>query len=97
MARIGLVSYWAPPQGAVASHRILRLSRVLLDAGHEVHWVTLDRSKLDRVDASLEGLIPPQIVRHGLGGPNIVARGPARTFWAKVQVTAGIHVIRLNG
>ncbi|MBZ0151678.1 MAG: hypothetical protein K8J09_09115 [Planctomycetes bacterium] len=44
--RVAIVSYYAPPEPAVAAHRVLRLSRALLAAGHEVHWVTLDERLL---------------------------------------------------
>ena len=77
MARIALVSYWTPPQMGVASHRILRLSRTLIAAGHEVHWITLDRALIDRVDPTMEPLIPKEVVRHGLGGPCLITKPQA--------------------
>ena len=51
--RVAIVSYYAPPDPAVASHRGLRLTRSLIDAGHEVHWVTLDAAQLLRSDETL--------------------------------------------
>lgn len=78
MSRVAIVSYWAPPQGAVASQRVLRLSRALLAAGHEVHWVTLDLAQLDgKTDPTMPAVIPPQIVRHGLGGPCLITKEAA--------------------
>lgn len=87
VARIAIVSYWAPPQGAVASHRILRLSRALLGAGHEVHWVTLDRADLPQVDPTLEPLIPPEVKRHGLGGPCLITKPEAKGIVEKILRT----------
>jgi len=87
-AKIGLISYWAPPQGAIASHRVLRLSRSLLDAGHAVHWITLDEDRLNKRDETLAAMIPGEVVRHGVTGTDIVARGPAKNLWEKVEVTA---------
>ena len=83
--RLAIVSYWAPPQGAVASHRVLRITRALLAAGHEVHWITLDRTKLGgAVDPTLEGLIPPEVKRHGLGGPCLITKEATDGFIEKV-------------
>ncbi len=86
--KIGLISYWAPPQGAIAAHRIVRLSRCLQAAGHEVHWITLDAARLDKTDPALAKMVPAGIVRHGISGSDIVARGAAQGFWQKVGVTA---------
>lgn len=78
--RVAIVSYYAPPDPAVASHRVLRLTRALLGRGHEVHWVTLDAAALPTRDATLAAATPPAVVRHGLGGPTLAslpaARGP---------------------
>ncbi|MBM4061526.1 MAG: glycosyltransferase family 4 protein, partial [Planctomycetes bacterium] len=82
--RVGIVSYYAPPQGAVASHRVLRLSRALLAQGHEVHWVTIDDRRLPEADATLAALVPPGVVRHGLGGPTRWSLGASRSFFGKV-------------
>ncbi len=86
-ATIAILSYFTPPMGTVPSHRVLRLSRVLLAEGHEVHWITLDRAKLDKVDATLEPHIPKEIVRHGLGGPSLVTKPQADGFIEKVLRT----------
>lgn len=85
--RVAIVSYFAPPQPAVASHRVLRLSRALLAAGHEVHWVTLDETRLLERDETLAQLAPVQIVRHGLGGPTLNSRPAARNLPEKVLRT----------
>lgn len=86
MSRLAIVSYHAPPEPAVASHRVLRISRVLLDRGHDVHWATLPRPTLERVDPTLERLIPAGIKRHGLGRPCPVDR-PAANVWQKIDLT----------
>jgi len=87
MARIAMVSYWTPPQMGVASHRILRLTRTLLAAGHQVHWVTLDRELIDRVDKTMVPLIPEEVVRHGLGGPCLITRPSAKGIVEKILRT----------
>ncbi|MFO1054349.1 MAG: glycosyltransferase [Planctomycetota bacterium] len=84
--KIAIVSYFAPPQPAVASHRVLRLTRELLRAGHGVHWVTLDAETLDKRDPTLVAVTPAEVVVHGLGGPNLVDRD-ARGFLEKIQRT----------
>lgn len=87
MSRIALVSYFAPPQPAVASHRVLRLSRFLLaEGGHEVHWVTLDPDRLPKIDETLLRTTPPEIRVHGLGGVDLVDRD-ARNLLEKVHRT----------
>lgn len=85
--RVALVSHYTPPQPAIASHRILRLTRALLAAGHEVHWVTLDSEQLPKSDATLAARIPPEVQVHGLGGPTLYSLPAAPTFWTKVQRT----------
>ncbi len=92
--RVAVVSYFTPPDPAVASHRVLRLTRALLDAGHEVHWVTLDERRLLRSDDTLAALIPPQVVRHGLGGPTLASRPAARNLPEKVLRTLYHHLPR---
>ena len=74
MSRIAIVSYFAPPQPAVASHRVLRMTRLLERHGHEVHWVTLDPALLPERDPTLAALTPASVVVHGLGGVNLVDR-----------------------
>ncbi|MBK8980047.1 MAG: glycosyltransferase [Planctomycetes bacterium] len=76
MARLAIVSYHAPPQPAVASHRVLRMTRALLGAGHEVGWVTLDPAGLPKRDETLAALTPPAVTVHGRGRPNLVDRDP---------------------
>lgn len=85
--RVAIVSYFAPPEPAVASHRVLRLSRALLAHGHEVHWVTLDERRLLTRDESLAAATPKAIVRHGLGGPTLASRPAARNLPEKVLRT----------
>jgi len=87
MARVGIVSYWAPPQPAVASHRVLRITRALEAAGHEVHWVTLDPALVRARDASIERLIPPGVRVHGLGAPCLITKPKADGFLEKVLRT----------
>ena len=82
--RVAIVSYYAPPEPAVAAHRVLRLSRALLAAGHEVHWVTLDERRLLARDETLAEATPATIVRHGLGGPTLASRPVARNLIEKV-------------
>lgn len=84
--KVAIVSYFAPPHPAVASHRVLRMTRVLLAAGHAVHWVTLDAAKLASRDATLEAVTPIEVVVHPLGGPNLVDR-TAAGFLEKVERT----------
>ncbi|MBI5851517.1 MAG: glycosyltransferase [Planctomycetes bacterium] len=84
--KIAIVSYFAPPQPAVASHRVLRLTRALLSAGHVVHWVTLDPRRLDESDATLAAVTPREVVVHGLGGVNLVDRA-ARNVAEKIVRT----------
>ena len=78
--RVAIVSYYAPPDPAVASHRVLRLTRSLIDAGHEVHWVTLDAAQLLRSD---ETLPVPSHRRRGPWPPAsegpLASRAPQRT------------------
>jgi glycosyltransferase involved in cell wall biosynthesis len=84
--KIAIVSYFAPPQPAVASHRVIRMTRALRAAGHDVHWVTLDPRALDRVDETLAAVTPPGVRVHGLGGVNLVDR-TANGFVEKVVRT----------
>lgn len=92
--RIALVSYYSPPDPAVASHRILRLTRTLLAAGHSVHWVTQDASRLLANDATLAAAIPPVVVRHGISGPTLASRPTARNLLEKVLRTITHHLPR---
>ena len=85
--RVAIVSFYTPPDPAVASHRVLRMTRALLGAGHEVHWVTLDERRLLRRDPSLASLIPAGVVRHGLGGPTLASRPAARNLPERVLRT----------
>ena len=82
--RVALVSYFAPPQPAVASHRILRMTRVLLGAGHQVVWVTQEEELLLSRDPTLAALIPKEVKVLGLGGPTLWSRPEARNFPEKV-------------
>lgn len=84
--KIAIVSYFAPPQPAVASHRVIRMTRALQKAGHDVHWVTLDTAQLDRVDETLDAVTPKGVTVHGLGGVNLVDR-TAKGFVEKVVRT----------
>lgn len=71
----------------MASHRVLRLTRALLAAGHEVHWVTIDERLLPGGDDSLAALTPEAVVRHRLGGPTLWSQAIARTWLEKVKRT----------
>ena len=84
--KIAIVSYFAPPQPAVASHRVIRMTRAMRAAGHDVHWVTLDPAQLDRVDETLAAVTPAEVTVHGLGGVNLVDR-TARGLVEKVVRT----------
>ena len=92
--RVAIVSYYAPPQPAVASHRVLRMSRALLADGHDVHWVTLEREQLLQEDATLASLIPEEVRVHGLGGPCLYQRPEARSFGEKVLRTLAYELPR---
>lgn len=59
------------------------MTRVLLRAGHTVHWVTLDPTQLPHRDAALGSMTPAEVVVHGSGGVNLVDR-PARHLAEKV-------------
>ena len=83
MSKVAIVSYWAPPGAAVASHRVLRLSRTLLRHGHEVHWVTVDIDA-PQPDPSLQRHTPPEVVRHGLGKYCLLTKKAAKGFIQKV-------------
>jgi glycosyltransferase involved in cell wall biosynthesis len=85
--RIVIVSYFAPPQAAVASHRVLRLSRELERNGHEVHWITQDPERILKRDDTLADLIPDSVVVHALGGPTVHERPVARNLPEKVLRT----------
>ncbi len=82
--RIGIVSYYAPPQKAVASHRVLRMTRALLAAGHEVHWITADTTGMVDLDASLRSLVPSKVVQHPLSGQALVTKPVAANFCEKI-------------
>jgi len=85
--RVAIVSYYAPPEPAVASHRVLRLSRTLLAHGHEVHWVTLAAAQLLARDDTLAAATPAAVVRHELGGPTLASRPAARNLPEKLLRT----------
>ncbi len=82
--RIALVSYYAPPQPAVASHRVLRMTRALLGAGHQVLWVTQEEESLLSRDPTLASLVPEEVKVLGLGGPTLWSRPAARNLPEKV-------------
>ncbi len=82
--RIALVSYFAPPQPAVASHRVLRTTRVLLEEGHQVLWVTQEEDSLLARDPTLAALVPGEVKILGLGGPTVWSRPAARNLPEKV-------------
>lgn len=75
--KIAIVSYFAPPQPAVASHRVIRLTRALQRSGHTVHWVTLATGALPVRDEALAAVTPDTVRVHGLGGVNLVDRHAA--------------------
>jgi len=82
--RVAIVCYYAPPLRAIASHRVLRMTRALLRAGHEVHWVAADADRMhdpqESVDESLRTLIPREVVQHRIGGQALVAKPAAAHF-----------------
>ena len=82
--RVAIVSYFAPPQTAVAGHRVLRMTRALLRAGHHVHWICADSRRLPDLDPSLAPLIPEAVVLHPLGGQALVTKAAADNLWEKV-------------
>lgn len=68
------------------------MTRSLLRAGYEVHWVSLDETLLFRADATLADLIPGAVVRHPLGGPTLASRSVARSLPEKVARTVVHHL-----
>lgn len=90
--RIALVSQFAPPQAAIASQRVLRMTRVLLAAGHDVHWVTLDAEKVPKVDDSLRAWIPENVQVHALGGPTAYSLPEASSLLGKVWRTLAFEL-----
>jgi len=97
--RVAIVCYFAPPLRAIASHRVLRLSRALLAAGHEVHWVAVDPTCIadpqDTLDQSLGALIPGQVLQHRMGTQALVTKPVASGLWEKVQRTLAFELPRL--
>ncbi len=94
--RVAIVSYYTPPQSAIASHRVLRLSRVLLAAGHDVHWVTTDAARVDvaQLDPSLGALAPEGVHVHGIDGQALITKPAAANLWEKVLRTLAWHAPR---
>jgi glycosyltransferase involved in cell wall biosynthesis len=94
--RVAIVSYYTPPQFAIASHRVLRLTRVLLTVGHEVHWVTADAARIDaaQLDPSLGALAPDAVVVHGIDGQALITKPVAANWREKVLRTLAWHAPR---
>lgn len=93
--RLAIVSYYSPPQAAIASHRVLRMSRALLAAGHDVHWVTADCDRFDGgQDASLGALKPAAVRVHGIDGQALTSKPAAANLWEKVWRTVAWHAPR---
>ena len=94
--RVAIVCYYSPPQPAIASHRVLRMSRALLAAGHQVHWVTADTSRFDPdvLDSSLGSLVPDEVRVHHLGGRALITKPVAANPWEKVLRTLAWHMPR---
>lgn len=94
--RVAIVCYYSPPQPAIASHRVLRMTRVLVAAGHEVHWVSADPARLppSTLDQSLDQWIPPGVVRHGIDGQALVTKPAADNLWEKILRTLAWHMPR---
>ena len=86
--RVAIVCYYTPPLRAIASHRVLRMTRALLALGHEVHWVRADPQKMhdpqESLDESLAALIPDQVVSHAIGRQALVTKPVASNFVEKV-------------
>ncbi len=99
--RVVIVCYYAPPLRAIASHRVLRLTRALLAAGHEVHWVSADPQKMhdpqESLDESLGALIPTQVVTHPIGGQALVTKPVAASFIEKVLRSLAFELPRFIG
>ncbi len=99
--RVAIVCYYAPPLRAIASHRVLRLTRAMLAAGHEVHWVRADPSKMhdpeESLDESLRPLIPNQVVAHPVGEQALVTKPVAATFMEKVFRSLAFELPRFIG
>ncbi|MCA8943210.1 MAG: hypothetical protein KDB80_11675 [Planctomycetes bacterium] len=60
------------------------MTRALLLANHEVHWVTLDAARLTSSDDTLAAWIPAEVRVHGLGGPTLYSLPAAPNFFAKI-------------
>lgn len=95
MVQVAIVSYFCPPQPAVASHRVLRLTRALRAAGHGVHWVTLDPARLPAKDPTMAALVPGDVEVVGLGGPTLWSRPAARNLAEKAARTLAYHLPRV--
>ena len=94
--RVAIVSYYTPPQPAIASHRVLRLTRALLAAGHEVCWVTADADRFATADLdhSLGALVPAAVTVYGIDGQALITKPVAGNLWEKVWRTVAWHVPR---
>lgn len=94
--RVAIVCYYSPPQSAIASHRVLRMTRALVAAGHQVHWVTADSDRFppESLDASVDAWIPEGVVRHGIDGQALNAKPAAQNLWEKVLRTLAWHMPR---
>lgn len=95
MVHVAIVSYFCPPQPAVASHRVLRLTRALRAAGHRVDWITLDRARLPAEDPTMAALVPDDVEVVGLGGPTLWSKPAARNLAEKAARTLVYHLPRV--
>ena len=72
------------------------MSRALLAAGHEVHWVHADTSRFDpeALDPSLGALVPAEVRSHPLDGRALITKPVAGNLWEKVLRTMAWHLPR---
>lgn len=94
--RVAIVCYYSPPQPAIASHRVLRMTRALVTAGHQVHWVSADPARLPAagLDDSLSEWIPEGVVQHGIDGQALNAKPAADNLWEKILRNLAWHMPR---
>jgi len=94
--RVAIVCYYSPPQPAIASHRVLRMTGALLKAGHQVHWVSADPARLPAasLDNSLAAWIPEGVVQHGIDGQALNTKPAADNLWEKILRNLAWHMPR---
>lgn len=98
--RVAIVCYYAPPLRSAASHRVLRMTRALLRAGHEVHWVAADPDRMPDPHRSLDESL--RIVKRACGPehcfpaaePEPLAKAIAHVIESRPPDTAPIPACR---